>query len=81
MNSGDFSSRRGGTELGKRYMTRLNWIPHITGIPVVCVMLRMNCRFCVHTFRDFRTAAGKEKKTEKRKEKRGEEVMENAQCI
>lgn len=50
-------------------MTRLNWIPHITGIPIMCVMLRMNCRFCVHTFRDFRNAAGKEKKRKERERK------------
>lgn len=68
MNSGYFSRRRGGTELGMRYMTRLNWIPHIAGIPVMCVMLRMNCRSCVHTLGDFRTAAGKEKRRERKEE-------------
>lgn len=78
MNSSDFSSRRGGTELGKRYMTRLNWIPHITGIPVVCDVAHELSFLRAH-FQGFPNCCRQRK--ENRKGKGGEEVMENAQCI
>lgn len=71
-NSADISGHRGGTGLGIQaiYMTRLNWPPHVAGIPIMCVMLRMNCRCCVH-FQGFPNCCRQRKRKERKEEREG----------